>query len=307
MFLILAAAVALVWANSPFSASYDSLIAIDAIKEVAIFSFFLSLGIELRHEITHGALAKPRQALVPIFAAVGGMIVPVAIFSAINAGLPSAAGWGVPMSTDVAFALAVLAIGGKFLPPQIRVFLLTVSVVDDTLTILIISIFFTSNFHLLSLVSLLGIISGILLPRGQSALKWLMPFVTYAALPIFALYSAGIKFSNLGDNFGGSALTIGIVAGMVLGKPMGVMGATWLVTKLGLGRLAEGIKWADLLSISSLFGICFTVSLIMSELSFGTAGTQHSVSNLSVFIGSLTSALLAIIAMQIRKRAYVRN
>jgi NhaA family Na+:H+ antiporter len=307
MFLILAAAIALVWANSPFAGSYEALISIDAIKEVAIFSFFVSLGIELRHELTRGALAKPRKAIVPILAAVGGMLVPVAIFSIVNSGQQSAAGWGVPMSTDVAFALAVLALAGKFLPPQIRIFLLTVSVVDDTLTILIMAIFFSSTFHLLSLVSLLGIITGFLMPKGQRVLGWLMPVVTYVSLPIFALYSAGINLGKLGGDFGGSALTIGIILGMVIGKPLGVLGAAWLVTKTGLGTLADGIKWPDLLSIASLFGMCFTVSLIMSELSFGTAGTQHSVSNLSVFIGSLTSALLAVIALQIRKRFYVKN
>jgi NhaA family Na+:H+ antiporter len=307
MYLILAAVVAMLWANSPLSAAYEAMISIEAIKGISIFLFFLSLGIELRHEITHGSLAKPRQAIVPIFAAIGGMLVPVAIYSLINQGLPTAVGWGIPMSTDVAFALAVLAIAGKFLPPPVRVFLLTVAVVDDSLTILMIALFFSSTFHALSVVSLAGVIIGLFLPFGQKMLGWLTPTVNFVALPVFALFSAGVNIDGLGDNFAGSALTVGIIAAMVIGKPLGVLGTTWLVTKSGLGKLAAGIKWPDLLSIGSLFGMCFTVALLMSELSFGDAPTEHSIANLSVFIGSIVSALLAVGALQIRKRAHVRN
>jgi NhaA family Na+:H+ antiporter len=307
MFLILAAAVAMLWANSPFAEAYQALISIEAIKGIAIFLFFLSLGIELRAEITHGSLAKPRQAIVPIFAAIGGMLVPVAIYSVINQGQPTAIGWGVPMSTDVAFALAVLAIAGKFLPAPVRVFLLTVAVVDDSLTILMIALFFSSTFHLLSVVSLAGVVIGLFLPRGERMVGWLTPAVNYVALPVFALFSAGVDIRGLGQSFSSSAITLGIIAAMVVGKPLGVLGTTWLVTKSGLGKLAAGIKWPDLLSIGSLFGMCFTVALLMSELSFGGQAANHSIANLSVFIGSLTSALLAVVALQIRKRAYVRG
>jgi NhaA family Na+:H+ antiporter len=307
MFLILAAAVAMLWANSPFAEAYQALISIEAIQGVAIFLFFLSLGIELRAEITHGSLAKPRQAIVPIFAAIGGMLVPVAIYSITNQGLPTAVGWGVSMSTDVAFALAVLAIAGKFLPAPVRVFLLTVAVVDDSLTILMIALFFSSTFHLLSVVSLAGVVIGLFLPRGERMVGWLTPTVNFVALPIFALFSAGVDIRGLGQSFSSSAITLGIIAAMVVGKPLGVLGTTWLVTKSGLGKLAAGIKWPDLLSIGSLFGMCFTVALLMSELSFGGQAANHSIANLSVFIGSLTSALLAVVALQIRKRAYVRG
>lgn len=307
MYLFLAAAVAMLWSNSPFAAAYEAMISVEAIKGVAIFAFFFSLGIELRHEITHGSLAKPRQAIVPILAAIGGMLVPVGIYSLINSGLPTAAGWGVPMSTDVAFALAVLAVAGKFLPAPVRVFLLTVAVVDDSLTILMIALFFSSTFHALSVVSLAGVIIGLFLPGGQKLTGWLTPTVNYAALPLFALFSAGVNIQGLGDNFATSAITAGVIVAMVIGKPFGVLGATWLVTKSGLGKLSSGIKWPDLLAIGSLFGMCFTVALLMSELSFGEQHTEHSIANLSVFIGSLTSGLLAVTALQVRKRAYVRN
>jgi NhaA family Na+:H+ antiporter len=279
----------------------------EAIKAAAIFVFFLSLGIELRHEITHGSLAKPRQAIVPILAAIGGMLVPVIIYSIINAGLPSAVGWGVPMSTDVAFALAVLAVAGRFLPKSIRVFLLTVAVVDDSLTILIIALFFASSFQPLSVFSLAGVALGLFLPRGQKAASWLNPVANWAALPLFAAITLWQTFANFQGQLAGSAITLGVVVAMVFGKPLGVLGTTWLVTKTGLGKLAADVKWPDLLSIGSLFGICFTVAMMMSELSFGENPSEHSIANVSVLIGGVTSALLAVVALQIRKRSYVRN
>ncbi len=279
----------------------------EALKAAAIFVFFLSLGIELRHEITHGSLSKPRQAIVPILAAVGGMCVPVLVYSIINAGQPSAVGWGVPMSTDVAFALAVLAFAGRFLPKAIRVFLLTVAVVDDSLTILMIALFFASSFHVLTVASLGGVVVGLFLPRAQRAARWLNPLANFVALPVFAIVSLWMTFAEFDGKLAGSAITIGIVVAMVIGKPVGVLGTTWLVTKSGLGKLASDVKWPDLISIASLFGICFTVAMMMSELSFGTSPSDHAVANVSVIIGSLASAGLAVIALQIRKRAYVRN
>ena len=277
----------------------------EAIKAGAIFVFFLSLGVELRHEIRHGSLAKPRQAIVPILAAVGGMLVPVLIYSAINSGLPTSVGWGVPMSTDVAFALAVLALAGRFLPKSIRVFLLTVAVVDDSLTILIIALFFASSFQPLSVFSLAGVALGLLLPQAQKASGWLTPVANFGALPVFAAINLWQTFSNFQGQLAGSAITLGVIVAMVFGKPIGVLGTTWLVTKSGLGKLAKDVKWPDLLSIGSLFGICFTVAMMMSELSFGGSPAEHSIANLSVLIGSLTSAILAVVALQIRKRAYV--
>ena len=129
--LIGGAVLALIWANSPFANVYEGMIELEWIKGLAIFLFFMSIGIELRHEIQHGSLRSAKNAIVPIFAAIGGMTVPVLIYSAFNFGKSTEAGWGIPMSTDVAFALAVFAIAGSFLPKAIRTFVMTVAVVDD--------------------------------------------------------------------------------------------------------------------------------------------------------------------------------
>jgi len=305
--LIAAAVVALIWANSPAASIYEGMIHQEWIKGIAIFAFFFSVGIELRHEMQHGSLSNARNAIVPIFAAMGGMLVPVIIYSLFNFGKPTEAGWGIPMSTDVAFALAVLAIAGSFLPKAIRTYVLTVAVVDDSLTILMIAIFYASSFHMLSLVSLSGVILGLLMPKGQAILPRLQPAVAFVALPVFALFSAGVNLSNIDFNvFATSSITIGILVAMIIGKPLGVLGTTFLVTKSGLGKLSSDIKWADLLPTGLLFGMCFTVALLFSELSFGETVVEHSTANLSVFIGSTVAALLATIALSIRKRAHVK-
>jgi NhaA family Na+:H+ antiporter len=291
------------WANSPIRESYAVVSHIEALKGVAIFIFFLSIGIELRHEITHGILSKPRQAVVPIFAAIGGMAVPVIIYSLINAGEASSRGWGVPMSTDIAFALGVLAIAGRWLPKPVRTFVMTVAVVDDSLTILMIAIFFASSFHALSLASLGGVLIGLFLPRGQKLQKYLEPAVAFAFLPLFALLSAGVDLSKLNSAEGASPLIIiGIVIAMVIGKPLGVLGATWLVTKSKLGTLPQQVTWPRLRRVSLLFGMCFTVAMLMSELSFGNSEGEQSLANVSVLITSAVMAVLATAALSLRTK-----
>ncbi len=298
----------MILANSPFADAYQAFAHFEPLKGAAIFVFFLSLGIELRHEITHGSLAKPRQAVVPIFAALGGMAVPVIIYSLINDGLPTAAGWGVPMSTDVAFALAIFAIAAKGLPKELRVFTMTVAVVDDSLTILMIALFFTASFHVLSVVSLTGVILGLFMPKGQLVLGKIEKLVTFVALPLFALMSAGVNLDGFSlEKLAGSSITIGVLAAMIIGKPLGVIGTAWLVTKSGLGKLAGNLKWADMVAIAPLFGMCFTVALLMSELSFGKNEDWHNTANLSVFIGSTVMALVATATLNLRKRARAKH
>lgn len=280
---------------------------IEFIKAAAILLIFIGIGIELRHEIQHGVLRNAKNAIVPILAAIGGMALPVAIYSVINFGKPTAIGWGVPMSTDVAFALAILAFAGKFLPKAIRTFVLSVAVVDDSLTILMIAIFYASSFHVLSLASLGGVVIGLFMPKGDAALKKLQPLISFAALPVFAVLSIFVHQGTINtESFFASPITLGVVAAIVFGKPIGVLGTTYLVTKSGLGKLSDQIKWADLIPTGLLFGICFTVSLLMSEIVFGQNPNAHTTANLAVFTGSAISAVLATIALSIRKRAHVK-
>ena len=301
--LFASAIVAMLWANSPIRESYEAISHIELLKGATIFLFFLSIGIELRHEITHGSLSKPRQAVVPIFAAIGGMAVPVILYSLINLGEPSARGWGVPMSTDIAFALGVLAIAGRWLPKQVRAYVMTVAVVDDSLTILMIAIFFASSFHALSLFSLAGVLVGVFLPSGEKLQKRLEPAVAFLVLPLFALLSAGVDLSKLASATNASPLiTIGIIVAMMIGKPLGVLGTTWIVTKSKLGTLPAQVTWPRLRRVGLLFGMCFTVAMLMSELSFGDSEGEHSLANVSVLIASAAMALLATAALSLKTK-----
>jgi NhaA family Na+:H+ antiporter len=299
--LFAAAILAMLWSNSPLRDSYEAVSHIEALKGVAIFLFFLSIGIELRHEITHGSLSKPRQAVVPIFSAIGGMALPVIIYSIINLGEPSARGWGVPMSTDIAFALGVLAIAGRWLPKQVRTFVMTVAVVDDSLTILMIAIFFASSFHVLSLASLAGVVVGLFLPGGSKLQKTLDPAVALVILPVFALLSAGVDISKLASATDASPLiTVGIIVAMMFGKPLGVIGTAWIVTKSKLGTLPKEVSFPKLRRVGLLFGMCFTVAMLMSELSFGDSEGEHSLANVSVLVASATMAILSTLALSVK-------
>jgi NhaA family Na+:H+ antiporter len=301
--LFASAAAALLIANSPLADAYHHLAEIEAIKGAAIFLFFLSIGIELRHEITHGSLSKPKLAVVPIFAAIGGMALPVIIYSLVNLGRDSAGGWGVPMSTDIAFALGVLAIAGRWLPKAVRTYVMTVAVVDDSLTILMIAIFFASSFHFLSLVSLAGVLVGLFMPAGERIAKVLEPTVAYAALPLFAFLSAGVTLGSLSFTEGSASLIVGgVILAMVIGKPLGVLGTTWLVTKSKLGSLPESVTWPRLLRVGLVFGMCFTVAMLMSELSFGEQADYHSVANVSVLIATCAMAILSTLTLSLRKK-----
>lgn len=312
--LIAAALLALVLANSPLVEAYRAIQHIEIVKEIAIFLFFFSVGIELRHEIRHGSLRNPQQAIVPVLAAIGGMLVPVAIFSIFNSGLPTEKGWGIPMSTDIAFALAIFAIAGKGLPKALRTYVMTVAVADDSLTILMIAIFFTASFNVLTVVSLAGVVFGLFLPGAAKLTPKLGPLVSYAALPLFAFYSAGVSLGDLSiAALVASPLAIGIVVAQLVGKPLGVLGTTWLVTKSRLGTLAHGLTWADLRSVGWLFAMCFTVSMLMVELNFGDSShatatyaegqlNTHSASIISVFVATTLAGFISVVLLRQRAR-----
>lgn len=299
--LFAAAGMALVLANSPLSSTYFAIAEIEALKGVAIFLFFLSIGIELRHEVTDGILSKPRKAIVPVLAAIGGMILPALIFSTFNQGLTTARAWGVPISFDIAFALGALAIAGSWLPRQVRTFVMTVAVVDDALAIVVLALFFTTEFHLLSIVSLLAVATGLLVPGLGKLQKVLGPVVSFAALPLFALLSAGVNFAHLEGGFN-IGLFISVMVAIVVGKPLGILGTTWLVTKSKLGMLDSKIQWKHLLNVVTAFAMCFTVSMLMSDLSLSSEPNNHATANLAVLVTTTSMLLITLIALRLGEK-----
>ena len=308
--LLIASAIALIWDNSALSGSYKEIISQEWISAAAIFVFFISIGIELRDELRDGSLSSPKKAAVPILATVISMIIPALTFLFFNHDTTSASGWSIPISTDVAFALAVLALAGRFMPKPVRVFLLTVAVVDDALTILIIAIFYSASLHPLSFASMAGLLVGMVMPKGQSVLRRLNPVVYFGALPLFALVSVGIDLrpgssgsiaSELNSIFS-SPLVVGILISMVLAKPLGVLFGAWIVVKTKIGKLPQGLKFSHLATIAPLFGICFTTALLMTDLAFGTEGITHTEANLSVFVGAIIAGLLGTISLRVMRR-----
>jgi len=337
--------------------------------------FFFLAGLELKREFVAGELRDPRKALVPVVAAIGGVIVPAVIFLAIVSaeGPEVQRGWAIPVATDIAFALAVLAVVGTALPLALRTFLLTLAVVDDLIAITIIAFFYTTDLQPgYLLASLIGVaIYGLLAQRFQEFFRvrttaawfvlmpigiivWFLMFesgvhATVAgvllaftipvrarggdddglgermglaetfehryrplsagiAVPVFAFFSAGVAVGGWDGLVEAvtSPLAVGIIAGLVLGKTIGITVATWLVTRIPGVSLPRGVAWIDLVGLALLAGMGFTVSLLINELSFGQGTPLDDVGKVGILLGSLLAALLAVMLLGTRNRRYKR-
>ncbi|GLB69569.1 Na+/H+ antiporter NhaA [Arthrobacter mangrovi] len=387
MLLVAAAAAAIIWANSPAADSYFALrdlkvgyepwhldLSLGAWAADGLLAvFFFLVGLELKREIVAGDLRQVSKAIVPIAAAVGGVAVPAMIYAAVNWGDgESLRGWAVPTATDIAFAVAVLAVIGSHLPTALRLFLLTLAVVDDLLAIAIIAVFYTSEINipalLLTLVpvtvyaflaqkyrrffglkpaaawlillpigvvawallhasgihaTIAGVVLGFTIPvlrskdsGGPAAGPGLAeifehrfrPVSAGFAVPVFAFFSAGVALGG----FQGlaSALTdpvaLGIIAALVLGKPVGILTATWLMARFTRARLDPSLRWVDLAGVGLLAGIGFTVSLLIAELSFGLGEPANDHAKVAILTASLSAAVLAAVLLGARNRAYSR-
>jgi NhaA family Na+:H+ antiporter len=334
--------------------------------------FFFVVGLELKEEFVAGKLRNIRTAIVPIAAAVGGVIVPSLIYVIVNINSGGAAlqGWAIPAATDIAFAVAVIAVVGRHLPPALRTFLLTLAVVDDLLAISIIAVFYTDeiNFLFLGLAALplaafaiavqrgvrawwilipLGLViwalvhaSGIHATVAGVLLGFVVPVIatrrarvkagtdasgrqlydglaahfadrwsvvsTAVAVPLFAFFSAGVTVGGLAgltESFQ-DTIALGIIAGLVLGKAIGITTTTFLVTRLPGLRIDPSIKWIDMIGMAFVAGIGFTVSLLVGELSFGTGSESDDHVKVGVLAGSLIAALIGSAILSVRNRHY---
>jgi Na+:H+ antiporter, NhaA family len=394
--LLAAAAVALVWANSPWGQSYVTLWHVPLGVKLGPFSFerdlhfwindgvmtifFFVVGLEIRREIHRGELSELRRAALPLAGAVGGMLVPALSFLALNWGHGSVNGWGIPMATDIAFAVGVLTLLGSRVPPALRILLLTIAVIDDVGAILVIAIFYSTGLVPLGFLTvglgvvailamqLLGIrspwayvppgavvwagayaagvhptLAGVAVglmtpvrawfgPKGflesadasvaalrahdgedeRAMLEHLEPlnrarreavspveriehalhgWVAFGVMPLFALANAGVV---LGDaSFSGESLLVllGVVAGLVVGKPLGIVGCSWLATRLGVAALPRGITWPQVGVVGVVAGIGFTMSIFIAQLAF-PAGANLETAKVGILIGSGVGALL---------------
>jgi NhaA family Na+:H+ antiporter len=319
--------------------------------------FFFVAGLELKREFVAGDLRDPRRAAIPVLAAVGGMAVPALIFVLVNLG-GSLRGWAIPTATDIAFALAVLAVISSHLPTALRTFLLTLAIVDDLLAITIIALFYTDDLEVLWLLAALvplglftllvqrrirswwlllplavatwglvhasgvhATVAGVLLGFAVPVLRrdgnegpglaehfehLVRPLSAGLAVPVFAFFSAGVAIGGLDGlrSAFSDPIMIGVVLGLCLGKPIGVLGATWLASRFTRADLDESLDWIDVAGLSLLAGIGFTVSLLIGELAYGSGSAADEHVKIGVLVGSLASALLAAVVLRTRNRHY---
>ena len=288
--LLGAIAAALVLANSPLDGLYRGFAANSGLRTIALALFFLNVGLELRHEVRDGILRNPRLAAVPIFAAVTGMVTPAAIFLLFNIGRATSAGWPTVISFDVAFALAVLSIAGRWLPRQLRAFVLSIAVVDDSLAIVVLALVFAGSLNPTALVPLAALALGLLVPGLHRLGPALDPAVNLVALPAFGFLSAGVAFTGLAGGLD-VYLMLSIAVAILIGKPLGILGGTFIATRAKFGSLDEAITWPLLRRVAPIFAMCFTVSILMSQLAFASDEALHASANLAVVAVACVMAL----------------
>ncbi|MER1995462.1 MAG: Na+/H+ antiporter NhaA [Arthrobacter sp.] len=388
--LLIATVAALIWANSPASEGYFSVrdftfgyepwhleLSVGAWAADGLLAiFFFLVGLELKKEFVAGDLRQISKAIVPVAAAFGGVVIPALIYVGIQVatGADGMRGWAIPTATDIAFALAVLAVIGSHLPTALRIFLLTLAVVDDLIAITIIALFYSEDVNLLMLGLMLiplalftllvqraprlfgtrpwafwvflaplavavwilmhasgvhATVAGVLLGFAVPVLRRdpsggtlphnedkpglaeifehrFRPISTGIAVPAFAFFSAGVAIGGFEGL--GRALTdpvaVGIVAALVLGKPIGVLLTTWVLTFFTKATLDKSVRWVDLTGIGILAGIGFTVSLLVNDLSFELGSSHHEDAKIAILTASVLAAVLASILLTIRNRRY---
>lgn len=399
--LLLAAAAALIWANSMFAQEYHSFWNLPLtlgfgefvfsrslhfwINDALMTVFFLVVGMEIRREIHEGALSKLDQAVLPLIAASGGVIVPALIYLSFNGDPVRGQGWAVPTATDIAFAVGMIALLGRSIPVNVRVFLLALAIIDDIIAVLIIALFYTDGLRfggfviastgVLAVLSfqrigigsapayvlpgslvwigflvagvhptLAGVVLGLITPaqplpmrehplevvsrvlkqlrsgdavatkdshrlerplrelrvahrellppvsRVQMALH---PWVAYGVMPLFALANAGISLTGADLSASAHFVMLGTAVALVAGKPLGIVGATWIAVRLGWCRLAPGVSWGGVCLVGLLAGIGFTMSIFIAMLAFSDERLLTA-AKLGVLSGSVLAAMLGL-------------
>lgn len=416
LLLLVAAACSLVWANSPWASSFaamlnepfgvsfgEHLLRFDLrhwINDGLMTVFFFAVGLEIKRELLLGDLANRRHAMLPLIAALGGMLVPAAIYVALNAGGAGVRGWAIPMATDIAFALGALSLLGARIPIGLKVFVVALAVVDDLGAMVVIGVFYTasidwggvavasvflaalfvanllgarrggvylvlasglwyglllSGFH----ATLAGVLTAVFVPmrvrirpdvlarvvrRGADAIEAhagrgaspgmdaerfeaihllrfalriatspmqrfehaVQPWVTFAILPVFALFNAGVAIDPQTVSALASPVGLGVVFGLVVGKPLGVFGASWLAVRSGVAVLPEDVSWRHMAGAAWLAGIGFTMSLFITGLSFRAAGPQAA-AKLGILVGSCVAAAAGMAILLTARRADARR
>jgi len=355
--LITCVLISLFIANSSFGQSFERLLATEIgintetihlrystllwINDGLMAVFFLLVGLEIKRELIEGELSTFRKASLPILAALGGVIAPATIYFLLNKGTETAAGWGIPMATDIAFAISIITMLGKKVPSSLKIFLAALAIVDDLIAILVIAIFYSSDIHyaylgyaggiflfLLALnkagiknlaaylipglfiwyfihhsgvhATIAGVLTAFAIPTTPDAKESpleklehiLVNPVNFIVMPLFALSNTNITFEP--EMIGGltTTLGLGIILGLVIGKPLGIFTFSWVAVKLGVGQVPEKASWKHILGLGMLGGIGFTMSVFIALLSFPNAELILAEAKFSILAGSILSGIL---------------
>jgi Na+:H+ antiporter, NhaA family len=397
LLLLLVAVVALVWANSGWASSYEALwhTAIGGhvgswaverplhfwVNDGLMTLFFFVVGLEIRREAYEGELAGIRKAALPLAAALGGMLVPAGIYAALNTGRAGAAGWGVPMATDIAFAVGVLTLLGSRVPASLRILLLALAVIDDIGAIIVIAVFYSGGIAFEGLYLAAAALAMILALRGTGVRRWvayaapgillwiglyragvhptlagvvlglltpvrswygpsrfaettsahladishsgdrhvmltrlaaietarreavspaerlqhiLHPWVAFAIMPLFALANAGVPLGNADLGGDGLYVFVGIVAGLAIGKPLGIYAASTIATAARLATRPQDTGHGGVLLVGVVGGIGFTMSLFVAQLAF-PPGPLLDTAKLAILVGSAVAIVLGLL------------
>ncbi|HEX4499687.1 MAG TPA: Na+/H+ antiporter NhaA [Scandinavium sp.] len=321
------------------------------INDALMAVFFLLIGLEVKRELIVGSLASRQQAIFPIIAALGGMVVPALVYLAFNFQDPiTREGWAIPAATDIAFALGVLALLGSRIPASLKIFLMALAIIDDLGAIVIIALFYTSDLSLLSLgvaaaaiatlailnltgvrrtgiyilvgvilwtavlksgvhATLAGVIVGFFIPlkeeKGKSPAGQLEhvlhPWVAYLILPLFAFANAGVSLQGVTLEGLTSLLPLGIMAGLFIGKPLGISLFCWVAMKMKWATLPAGTSFRQIMAVGVLCGIGFTMSIFIASLAFGDVDPALiNWAKLGILIGSVLSAVVGYTLLKMR-------
>jgi NhaA family Na+:H+ antiporter len=365
--LIFCVILSLLTANSSLGTLFENLLAVSVgfdvsgldlkypiliwINDGLMAVFFLMVGLEIKRELIEGELSSVKKAALPIFAALGGVIAPALIYFLFNKNTETATGWGIPMATDIAFALAVITLLGNRVPASLKIFLAALAIVDDLAAIVVIAIFYSTNLHFdylayagaifcgLLIFNRLGVknlafylipglfiwyfihhsgihatIAGVLtaftLPTTpddtESPLEKLEHIlikpVNFAIMPLFALANTNIRFeSGMIDGLT-TTLGLGIILGLLIGKPLGIFLLSWLSVKAGLCALPDGARWPHIFGLGILGGIGFTMSIFIALLSFPEQFTISSKAKFAILTGSVMAGILGYAVLRIVSR-----
>ncbi|GAB3541423.1 Na+/H+ antiporter NhaA [Spirosoma fluminis] len=354
---------ALIVANSPLGSAYERILThtigfdgagldlnyslLTWINDGLMAVFFLMVGLEIKRELVEGELSSFKKAALPILAALGGFIVPALLYFLLNRGTTTVVGWGIPMATDIAFALAIITVLGKRVPVSLKVFMAALAIVDDLCAILVIALFYSTELHTLYLAlaggvfallvifnrmgikhlsfylvpglimwylvhhsgihaTIAGVLTALTLPTTpddtESPLEKLehalLKPVNFIIMPLFALANTNIRFEPGMMHGLATPMGLGILLGLVIGKPLGISLFSWAAVKLGLGTLPTAARWGHILGVGILGGIGFTMSIFIALLSFPDQEAISSKAKFAVLTASILSGMAGYVILR---------